>query len=91
MGKNNNHINVNTVSKYLKLLAQHGYCNYKSEEQTKRKVHCITTGEIFNSMNEAGAKYNIKPLGIYRVCNKLFNRTTAGKLPDGTKLLWEYA
>ena len=85
-----NKINVNAVSSYLKLLASYGYCDYKPEDQLKQKVRCITTGEEFDSMTEAGNKYNIHPMGIYRVCRGLFNRTTAGKLPDGTRLTWEY-
>lgn len=85
-----NKIEVNNVSQYLKILSEYGYCNYNPSDQIKHKVRCITTGEEFDSMQEAGEKYNIKPLGIYRVCKGLFNRETAGKLPDGTRLKWEY-
>lgn len=85
-----NKIELNAVSCYLKLLSEYGYCDYNPADQIKHKVRCITTGEEFDSMQEAGEKYNIKPLGIYRVCKGLFNRETAGKLPDGTRLKWEY-
>lgn len=86
----NNNIEVNSVSSYLKLLSKYGYCNYNPSDQIKQKVRCITTGEEFNSMQEAGEKYGIQPLGIYRVCKGIYNRVTAGKLPDGTRLKWEY-
>lgn len=86
----NNHIEVNAISKYLKLLSEYGYCNYEPSDQIKQKVRCITTGEEFDSMKEAGEKYGIQPIGIYRVCRGLFNRTTAGRLTDGTRLKWEY-
>lgn len=83
-------INHGAVSKYLKLLSKYGFCTYNPASQIKRKVRCITTGEEFDSMNEAGEKYHIKPVGIYRVCNNMLNRTTAGKLDNGTRLQWEY-
>lgn len=85
-----NKIEANTVSQYLKLLSEYDYCNYNPADQIKHRVRCITTGEEFDTMQEAGAKYGIQPLGIYRVCNGLFNRVTAGKLSDGTRLKWEY-
>lgn len=52
------------------------------------KVICITTNEIFNSMKEAGEKYNVDPSSISRCCSRKLK--SAGKLPDGTKLVWEY-
>lgn len=79
------------VERYLHLLNDYGFCTYDGYSQVCRKVICLTTGEEFNSMTEAANKYGIKPVGIYRVCNNLFNRTTAGKLPDGTRLKWSYA
>lgn len=85
-----NKINVNAVGRYLKILALYGFCSYDPQSQTKQRVKCITTNEVFDSMKEAGEKYHIQPLGIYRVCNGLLNRQTAGKLPDGTRLKWEY-
>lgn len=80
-----------TIERYLHLLNDYGFCTYDGHSQVCQKVICLTTGEEFNSMTEAANKYGIKPLGIYRVCNNLFNRTTAGKLPDGTRLKWSYA
>lgn len=80
-----------TIERYLHLLNDYGFCEYNGYSQLCRKVICTTTGEQFNSLTEASNKYGIKPIGIYRVCNNLYNRTTAGRLPDGTKLKWQYA
>ena len=33
-----------------------------------KKVKCITTGEIFDTITEAGIKYNIYPNGVNRCC-----------------------
>lgn len=55
-----------------------------------RKVKCITTNKLFNSIKEAEKFYNI-PLNngnISRCCNGELK--SAGTLKDGTKLIWEY-
>lgn len=63
------------------------------ENQKKKKnphniaVRCKTTGEIFISQVEAKKKYpNASKISM---CLK-GERQTAGSLPDGTKLEWEY-
>lgn len=54
-----------------------------------RKVICVTTGAIFNSLTMASNEYNIK--NVISVCNACKGKTkSAGKLPDGTKLVWMY-
>lgn len=59
-----------------------------NHQNERKKVRCITTGEIFNSMTKAGEKTGA-PLGsIGHVCKG--RRKYAGKLPDGTKLRWEF-
>ena len=52
----------------------------------KKKVICLTTNEIFESISEANRHYNIK--GVEHCC--LGIQKTCGKLEDGTKLQWEY-
>lgn len=53
-----------------------------------RKVMCLNTGEVFNTIREANKKYNIAEGKITDNCRK--KRKSAGKLPDKTKLQWEY-
>ena len=68
----------------------------KTSEETKRKlseklgkkVICITTGKIFNSLREAGKHYNVAHNNILRCCK--LTCKSAGKLKDGTRLQWKY-
>lgn len=54
-----------------------------------RKVKCITTGEIFNSMKEACEKYNINNSGMTKCCKGKCKY--AGKHPiTKEKLVWQY-
>jgi hypothetical protein len=54
-----------------------------------KKVKCVTTGEVFNSMYSAAKAYGIsRSYSISRACNG--ERKTCGQLPDGTKLEWSY-
>lgn len=52
------------------------------------KVRCITTKKEFNSIKEAKDFYNIPNAQISFCCQG--KRKSAGKLEDGTKLVWEY-
>lgn len=62
-------------------------CNVKSRGSTKR-VECITTGKIFNSMKEAAAYYNLpNNSSIGTVCNGKRNFTGKYK---GEKLRWRW-
>ena len=53
-----------------------------------KKVKCITTGEIFNSISEASKKYKCSPSHIVENCKGKIK--SCSKLSDGTKLIWEY-
>lgn len=53
-----------------------------------KKAVCVTTGEVFNCMKDGADKYGIAKNGVVRVCRN--QQKTAGRLPDGTKLVWEY-
>ena len=55
--------------------------------KTSKKVVCITTGEIFDSMKEAGNYYNVTRSNITLCCKGI--RKSAGKL-NGTKLQWKH-
>ena len=54
-----------------------------------KKVICITTNEVFDSVTEAGKKYDIPTTNISKTCKGKQNH--AGRLKDGTQLAWEYA
>jgi hypothetical protein len=56
----------------------------------KRKVKCITTGEIFESVSDAERYYNIKSGSgsISKCCSG--KQKHAIILEEGTKLQWEY-
>ena len=54
-----------------------------------KKVKCITTGDVFVCIREAGIKYNVANQDIGRCCKG--KRKSAGKHPvTGEKLIWEY-
>ena len=65
-------------------------------EETKQKLRkacsktiiCITTGQVFYSLHEAGRITGINNGSISDVC--LGKRKHAGKSPDGTRLKWRY-
>lgn len=60
----------------------------KSQRIRCRKVVCLTTGEIFNQIKLAEEKYKTSSKMITRVARG--DSSYAGKLADGTKLLWMY-
>ena len=66
--------------------------NIISENHPKaKKIRCITTGEIFNTIRDASKKYNINESNISKCCNLNNKRKSAGKHPiTGEKLVWEY-
>lgn len=76
-----------TRERHRKIVSE---CGKKNVQKIihKRKVKCITTGKVFNSIKEASKYYNIEETGISRCCKGEFK--TSGKLPNGTKLVWEY-
>lgn len=89
----------NTAKTYIKQGAISGICTYNPEEETLKnnefvsqrqfkKIICITTGKIFNSIKEASAYYQINYDGISACCNKKYHHS--GKLPNGTKLVWMF-
>ena len=61
---------------------------YGKPSHNRKKVKCITTGEIFDSIYEASQKYKCKPSHIIENCKGKIK--SCSKLPDGTKLKWEY-
>ena len=63
----------------------------KAVEARKKKVKCITTGEIFDSVHAAEVKYNIYKGGVSRCALGKSKKNWIGKHPiTGEKLQWEY-
>ena len=61
----------------------------KISESHYKKIKCVTTNEIFNSIIEASENYNINKSNITQCCRG--KRKSAGKHPiTGEKLVWEY-
>ena len=54
-----------------------------------RQVVCVTTGEIFYTIADASRKYKMKDSSYISACCR-GRQKSAGKLPDGTKLVWRY-
>ena len=85
-----------TIGKYLKQGEELEWCNYKPKEQSEqnykqiqKQVICLTTKEIFNSITQAGNKYNINRRNITACCKN--RNKSAGKHPEtGEKLVWMY-
>jgi len=57
------------------------------EERYVRKIKCVSTGKIFNCLNDAEKKYNVGKSNIAKCCRG--EMKSAGKLM-GEKLVWEY-
>lgn len=53
-----------------------------------KKVICITTGIILDSLEDGGRYYDIAKQSIYFNCRG--KQRIGGKLPDGTPLQWMY-
>ena len=63
--------------------------NKGKDNLNARSVICITTHEIFETITAGAKKYNLKnPCSISECCRK--RKKSAGKLSDGTKLVWKY-
>ena len=67
--------------------AMRGNTNGKGNKGNSKKVICITTNKVFNSIKEAMEYYNIKS-DIGRCCRGEVE--SCGKLANGVKLQWKY-
>lgn len=56
--------------------------------KTPKRVICLTTGKVFESMHQASKVMGVNQGKISMVCNG--KRQTTGQLPDGTKLKWAF-
>jgi len=92
-------ISRSSVWLYLSKGSGLGFCNYNGKENAKRarregkqgtkKVICITTGEIFNSLKDASEKYKISSGHMSHCCSG--ERRSSGKHPiTNEPLKWQY-
>lgn len=56
-----------------------------------KSIYCVELDMIFKNAKEAGEYTGVISSNIIAVCKGKKGHKTAGKLPDGTKLHWEYA
>lgn len=66
------------------------HADFSGKKHPRAKtVICVTTGKIFDTAKEGARYYNIKSRGSVTECCKGKGKS-AGKLPDGTPLVWMY-
>jgi len=95
-------IHRGTVVEYLKQGVDLGWSDYNSKEESQKhimslaeknniKVICVTTNEIFDSIIEAGEKYNVSRGNISLCCSNNSKQNSAGKhILTRERLLWMY-
>lgn len=87
------------IVKWLKRANECGFCNYdckvefekgrsRGVKKISKKVRCITNKRTYESISSASRLSNVSQAGISKCCSG--KRNYAGKLPDGTPLVWEY-
>ncbi|MGG3157150.1 hypothetical protein ABEP50_15940 [Priestia megaterium] len=93
-------IDKQTIIKYLKRGVKHNWCDYDPKEEMRKsagearkknykKVICLTTGEVFESISEASRYFKTSDSHISQACNG--KRKSAGKHPKtNAKLRWMY-
>ena len=78
-----------SICRYLNNGKTFGFCDYNGFDDKKIKIICITTGETFNSITQAGKAYNTSPSHVCSCCKG--NRKYSGIHPiSGKPLCWEY-
>ena len=93
--KRNNHVSnleFCTISHNTKHAYDNGLINTeesrrKAAEANRKKVICLTTGKVFDSIQEASSFYGAAHQGISACCKGKVK--SAGKL-NGKKLIWKY-
>lgn len=70
-------------------IARKGIVNIGSKNGNARRIICLNTMEIFESIVEAAIYYNIDKDAIQQCCSKKSKRKTAGII-NGEKAIWEY-
>lgn len=89
----------NTISGYTKeqkemlssklSAARKGIVNIGGKNGSARRVICLNTMKVFDSIREAADFYNIDKDAIQQCCSDCGHRKTAGEL-NGERMIWDY-
>ena len=66
-----------------------GIVNIGKNNGNSRRVICINTMKIFDTINEASIYYNVDKDAIQQCCSDANKRKTAGEI-NGERMIWEY-
>ena len=66
-----------------------GIINIGKNNGNSRRVICINTMKIFDTINEASTYYNVDKDAIQQCCSDANKRKTAGEI-NGERMIWEY-
>lgn len=85
----NNPMYGKTHSEETKKKMSENHADFRGKNHPQAKaVICITTGRIFDVIVEGAEYYGCNKESITNCCKGKYK--SAGKLPDGTKLVWRY-
>ncbi|MFF3102995.1 hypothetical protein [Viridibacillus arvi] len=80
-----------TIRRYLNLGYEVNKCTYNSQKEKdriKRKVICVTTGEIYESINLAAKTNGLTLKALQRCCNSKYKRLSTPESEE--TLIWMY-
>ena len=88
--KGENHPNYGKhLSEETRKKLSENHANFKGEKNPRAKsVICITTNAVFTTVKEGAIFYGTHSQSISKCCKG--KRKSAGKLADGTPLIWRY-
>ena len=66
-----------------------GIVNIGKNNGNSRRVICINTMKVFDTINEASTYYNVDKDAIQQCCSDANKRKTAGEI-NGERMIWEY-
>ena len=66
-----------------------GIVNIGKNNGNSRRVICINTMKVFDTINEASIYYNVDKDAIQQCCSDANKRKTAGEI-HGERMIWEY-
>lgn len=87
-GEKNGFYNKKHTYKTRKKMSDNHYDCSGSKNPASRKVICLNTKEVFDTIKDASLKYNAPPTTLGLCCKG--KRKSSGKLKDGTPLRWMY-